>query len=574
MSSPQTTESIAADFERARVLFAAGRFSEAAVVCRAILALEPKCAKALHMLARILTDEGKIPEALLLIEQAGQLEPNHSAIRAAYGRLLLDAGRVEDAIGALQAAVSLDAGNIEAYHFLAIAFLHIGRLEKAESTLRAALTRQPEMPELLDDLGTVLARRGDHTGAQACFEEALRHAPDDLGALGQLALWHEQNNRVGEASRLVLRGLEYRPQDPFLRFILGRCQRRRSEYAQASATLGTLLDSHAPALEKDVEYELALCADAMNEPDAAYAHALGANTLAARIYPRAVQQGQEFVAMAERLHERFTRAWVASWSDLSVDSGNVSPVFLIGFPRSGTTLLDTMLGAHPEVRVLEERPGLEAAIAALAQASRRYPEGLQNLSTNDRRILRQSYFSAAGVDGHESAQMVLDKSPLYSMHVGLIRRLFPQARILFMLRHPCDVVLSCFMTNFEINSSTVNFLELGNTVKLYCAVMSLWHRYREVLQPQCYQVRYEDLVADGEQALRGATQFLGLDWVPGLLDHAKHAFDRGRIQSASYAQVTRPLYANACGRWRRYRKYLEPYLSQLKPWCERFGYTA
>lgn len=568
----QMTANIETDFEQARTHFAAGRYPEATGLCHGILALQPRHAKALHMLARILTDEGKSTEALACIEQARQLDPANSAVQSAYGRLLLDAGRLEDALGALQAALNLDAGNFEACHFLAVAFLHSGKFAQAESTLRAALLRQPQMPELLDDLGTVLARKADHTGAQAAFEEALRCAPDDLGALEQLALWHEQNNRVEDALRLVSQGLARHPADPVLRFILGRCRRRQARYAEAAATLGALRDVRAPALKKDVEFELAMCADAMHEPDVAWAHARQANALAKAIYPHALRQGKEFLALVERLYAGFTPAWVESWSGLPLDTEMASPMFLVGFPRSGTTLLDTMLSASPEVEVLEERPTLEAVIGALTGKGGRYPDALRDLSREERTAWRQSYYTAAGTDGYQHGKRILDKSPFYSIHAGLIQRLFPQAPVLFMLRHPCDVVLSCCMTNFEISPGTANFLDMDSSVRLYCAVMSLWQKYLEVLPVAYYPVRYEDLVVDEEKALRGTARFLGLEWTSAMLEHPRQARSRGRIQSASYAQVSQPLYADACGRWVRYRKYLEPYLDQLRPWCERFGY--
>jgi hypothetical protein len=154
----------------------------------------------------------------------------------------------------------------------------------------------------------------------------------------------------------------------------------------------------------------------------------------------------------------------------------------------------------------------------------------------------------------------------------LIHRLFPDARFILSLRHPCDVALSCFMQGFELNDAMANFLSLEDTAALYDLVLTHWQRCRDVLPLQVHRLRYEQLVADPGAAMRPLIDFLGLDWRPETLDHRKTAAARGQISTPSYNQVTQNLYGHASGRWQRYRDQLAPVLPILLGWAGRRGY--
>jgi hypothetical protein len=151
--------------------------------------------------------------------------------------------------------------------------------------------------------------------------------------------------------------------------------------------------------------------------------------------------------------------------------------------------------------------------------------------------------------------------------------LFPDSRFLFALRHPCDVVLSCFMTRFRLNWGVASFLTIEDAATLYDAVMALWSETRERLQLDVLDVRYEDLVANPAAVIARVTQFAGLGSDPGMLDHQATARRRGMITTPSFAQVLEPVSTRAVGRWRRYRARIEPVLPLLAQWCERFGYS-
>ena len=245
-----------------------------------------------------------------------------------------------------------------------------------------------------------------------------------------------------------------------------------------------------------------------------------------------------------------------------------APLFLLGFPRSGTTLIDTFLMGHGGVRVHEERPFLEAA-ARLGGS----PSARAFLDPTQVAAMRAAYWHALDQESDRPDLLQIDKYPLASARAALIDALFPGAPILFMLRHPCDVVLSCFITRFRLNWGVAAFLSLDDTVAAYDRVMRVWIKAREQRSLRVHEVRYEDLITDPTRVLRGVAGFAGVDFDPAMLDHAETARARGHIATPSHAQVARPLYHGSAGRWRRYRSQLGPYLPLIEPWCDRFGYT-
>jgi hypothetical protein len=218
--------------------------------------------------------------------------------------------------------------------------------------------------------------------------------------------------------------------------------------------------------------------------------------------------------------------------------------------------------------VLEEEPILERVGEALGDFAM-----LPELDANRVRRLRGLYFEELDAfDPAARGKLVVDKLPLNILGAPLIHRLFPDAKFIFAGRHPCDVTLSCFMQNFELNPAMANFLDLGDAARLYDLVLSFWRRSREILPLDVHDVRYEALVEDKEGALRPLLDFLGLPWDDGVAEHQRTAAKRGAISTPSYAQVAQPIYRRASGRWLRYRAEMEDVLPILAPWAEWLGY--
>jgi hypothetical protein len=219
---------------------------------------------------------------------------------------------------------------------------------------------------------------------------------------------------------------------------------------------------------------------------------------------------------------------------------------------------------------MEERPVLSRLRAETGGF-----EAIARMSGHDVRRAQRRYFDiAAEYADLDSGRLLVDKSPLHMQNVPQIYRLFPDARFIIALRHPADVILSCYMAKFVMNSSMANFVRLDTAAEFYDLSFSLWEQSSMLFPIQVLPVVYEELVRSPEQVLRPLLEFLGLEWRDGVLDHRAAARDRGIISTASYAQVTEPLHQNSVGRWRHYQDHLAPALPLLEPWIEALGYGA
>ena len=263
----------------------------------------------------------------------------------------------------------------------------------------------------------------------------------------------------------------------------------------------------------------------------------------------------------------------ATWKSVTSPSGLQSPVFVIGFPRSGTTLLEQMLDAHPDFRSMDERGFVYQLIERMERAGQRYPADLANLTQTEADQLRHVY---RGLVAHALPDLgqhrLIDKNPLNMLCLPMILRLFPEARIILCIRHPCDVLLSCSMQAFRSPAFRAMCSSLPRLARGYTEAFEQCCRHVEVFKPSVLEWRYESVVDDFEGAITRLGQFLEVADASPFAGFAAHARDKQFIATPSYAQVTQPVTAAAVGRWKNYREQFEPVLPILRPWLERFGY--
>ncbi|MCY7279498.1 MAG: sulfotransferase [Sphingomonas bacterium] len=302
-------------------------------------------------------------------------------------------------------------------------------------------------------------------------------------------------------------------------------------------------------------------ADRAGDPDTAFAAFAQMNAADAAAHPDAPEGVRRFRASLDASLAALDRP-----VRVEPAGEREPPLFLVGFPRSGTTLLDTFLLGHPGIEVHEERPFLDHAAALLE-------DGATEPGAAEVAHMRAAYWRALDAESTRRDGLHIDKFPLASARALLIHQLFPDARFVLALRHPCDVVLSCFMTRFRLNWGVAAFLSLEDAAKTYARVMRLWIASRERLGLAVLEVRYEEFVADPARVIGQVMDFAGLEDHPAMLDHQFTARRRGLITTPSYAQVLKPVTGQAVGRWKRYRAQIEPALPILEPWCAKFGYS-
>ncbi len=550
--------------------------------------------------------------ALTLLKPASSLHWNN------LGTALRGAGRNEDAQHAYREALRLSPHDIDASLHLAYlemecgwyaaardlllevhrkspnliqARLHgarmcyeLGENEHAQSLIRDWARWQGLADELMVELGVLLIRLGDVRAGSQILEGLLDRPAVATRARVCLAGALERTNRLDEAmecSRLLPQAAEL--VDPAVReeavLLRARLARRKGDLVTARRLLEYLSSvSKDPGIRRTANpyFLLAKVCDEQADADAAMsalatAHAIQLKT-AIQVVPEMFAPGAEPLAVAN--------IWLQAddlqvWPDLACPSMQESPIFVVGFPRSGTTMLEQMLDAHPLLRSMDERPFLQILIDQMGESGLRYPEDLDDLNSSQCDDLRAKYWNLASEKTQcGSGQRLVDKNPLNLLRLPLIRRLFPNARILFMQRHPCDVVLSCYMQGFRFPAFVALCSSLERLARGYVNAIRSWQYHLELLQPNVHVVRYEQLLKDPTNHARQIGSFLELEDPAQMLNFHIHARGKAYISTPSYEQVVEPLNTKAVGRWHRYRHHLGPILPILEPIIAGWDYDA
>lgn len=423
------------------------------------------------------------------------------------------------------------------------------------------------------------------------FEDALplarelaALAPQSAAAQRQLALVCGQLNLTAEALRAVVAARTLSAADPGLQVLHASLLADARQYDDACDQLESLLQRGIGPGGVDMRIafrafkELARCLDALGEHDVVHAQLEAAASMALQL-PEYQRLDQDLVPRGlRRAMAGYTRASMERFAGHVFAAQPRAPVFLMGFFRSGTTLTQEVLNAHPDVFLADEAGLLhqmEQTLHRLRPGTDDVPTKLATLSHEDVEQLRAAYWAAAqGRYGAAADKgLFIDKFTLNTVDLGLINTVFPDAKVLFVMRDPRDVVLSCVMQLMVPTPATRHLLTLQDTASLYALVLQWWVQVRDQLSLSWMEFRYEDAVSDFEPTFKRVFEFLGLSWDQGVVNFHQRA--RGRfIASPSRNQVSQPLYRSSVARWRRYETALAPVQHLLAPFAARFGYPA
>ena len=451
------------------------------------------------------------------------------------------------------------------------------RIEEAIAAFSHALQIRSDDADVHNNLGKALQIQDRLDEAAASFSQAVQINPRFVEAHSNLCGLYERQNRLADLEIALDRAtVKCGADEPNILYRLAQLASRRNQFEQAFGYLEKVQVERIQASQRTAFLNLRgrVC-DKLGRYDEAFSAFAKQNKLAgnsAKASRVSADRALNYVLARKA-------AWIGSpapsWPDLTRPNAK-SPAFLVGFPRSGTTLLDTILRGHSQVSVVEEKPMVRAVTTSIFKIVGQIPwtQALNALSEADIFSLQDVYFNELKkhVNHDDEGKLVVDKFPLNIVDVDVISRIFPGAKIILALRHPCDCVLSCFMQTFKLNDAMANFLSLERAAGLYVAVMDLWFAYRQKLDLNVHSLKYEDLVQDPEGTCRSLFGFLGLEWDEKVLNYQEVALGRGKIKTPSYSQVVQPIYGNARGRWMNYQEHMQPVLSQLHPSVEALGY--
>jgi tetratricopeptide (TPR) repeat protein len=530
-----------------------GQLEDAVSHYRRAAALDPDMAVAHNNLGIALKELGQPQDALQHLGKAVSIAPNYAEAHSNLGNLLQALGRPEEAIAHHEQALALMPGYAMAHSNLGVVLRALGRLEEAITQFGHAIAIDPNFAMAHYNLGIAVDDSGRPDAAAEHYGRALSIDPDYAEAHHNLGNVLDQLGQRTDAVAHYEQAIRINPR-----------------YAEAHRNLARM----NPAKADPLPIEQLLASPSLAEEDAIHCHfALGSIYDRAGEFDRAFENyskgnilGRKAVSYDGSKWTRYIDGLIDAYSTeffsemLPADSDSEVPVFIIGMPRSGTTLMEQIVASHNEVYGAGELPSFgrfEEELANRLGGWGSFAKGLRQIDPGTILEFSQRYLDELR-DLAPEASRVTDKMPGNFVQLGLIKLLFPNCRIIHCRRNAMDTCLSNYFNYFAAgNQYSFDLEELGRHYLDYKKIMAHWDA---IFGPEILEVHYEELVADQETVTRRVIDYLGLDWDDSCL---KHYENRRAVHNLSSRQVRRPVYASSVGRWKNYEKHLQPLTNVL-----------
>ena len=502
---------------------------------------------------------------------ASGIEHPHFLTLAAYRRI--ERGENDAGLALAMRACEISPSNVDALSAVGTCLAKLERSAEAVAAFDKALVLAPDDADLHFRIAVALEAAKEYRRAAEEFERTFTLEPGHAAAAARLAFLSSTRGDMKKARAAGLEALALDHRQAFASFAVALADIDEGDFAEARRRLREFMD--IPNIGRTVralaQNILGDALDGMGRTAEAFAAYEQSGEATHALYaPPPGATGETALARSRRIAAFVARLPAERWSSPRRGSRVPCHAFLVGFPRSGTTLLTHVLAAHPKIAALDEKRTLADSLDLAAS-----DEGLSRLAAMGEEELetyREAYWKRAAAGGFTGAQDVLiDKMPLNSEILCLIAKLFPDAKILFALRDPRDVVFSCFRRRFAVTRQNYELLTLQSASTYYDATMKLSALYREKLALPFFDVRHEDLVSDFERQTEALCAILGVEPDPALANFAERARTQN-IATPNAALIGRGIAPERKDQWRPYAPYMTPVMPLLAPWVEKFGY--
>lgn len=562
-----------------KLLASLGRLDEATAELREALRLKLDDADAHLCLAAALARQGRPEAAETSYREVLRLQPGHLVARLGLAEALCNRGRPDEAEWILRQAPATREPALAAAlaHRLGITLKQQKKYTQALALFDAAQSYQPDSPAIDYVRGETLQQMGQWEQAGLSFRKVLAQRPGHANAAACLALISALTGDFAEAREWATKALARALVHGIARIALALAEIEAGDFAAASARLREVLEDEGAPKAEGTAVASGFAADAFDSHHRyaeAFAVSRASKAMLREVWPaQAGEQRMTDVAWELTNYLENAEPWSAGEDSNRSADQPASHVFLLGFLRSGTTLVETILATDPNVVHADEVDLLGEAARAfvmdktgIARMAALSEDDLTQWRTSYWRTVREAQFATGG-------KVFVDKMPINTFRLPLIARLFPRAKIVFAIRDPRDVVLSCFRRHFDRTAYSMEFLQLEDCARLYASAMALADVCRKKLPLDILELRYESIIDDFDSTVGTLCDFTGVNWNETMRDF-RRAADTIDLRSASARQVRRGLYAGAVGHWRNYREELAPVLPILALWVARFGYPA
>ena len=522
-----------------------GRLAEAEQSYLRALQIDPDYAQVHNNLGNNFRKLQKPEQAETCYRRAIEIMPDYAAAHNNLGVVQKELGRLAEAKGSVQRSLELMPQNADAHNNLGAILLDMGLFDQAELSCRRALQIAPDHVKAHNNLASALKEMMRLDEAELSYKRALSIVPDDVDALHGLANLYLEKSEAEKARRIYVSILKDHPANLAVRYSMALSQKARHGDENFAALIEL---EQAPLTRQDSIFQyfaLAKCYDDRGEYEKAFMHySEGARLKRSLFDYHADRAAQRFAEVAHDFdHEAIKRLQGAGHpSDL--------PIFVLGMPRSGTTLVEQIISSHPEVHGMGELGELFNIVERCGTERQSEREKIAGWG--------KDYIGAMQMRAPHASR-ITDKMPTHFFALGLIHLMLPNAKVIHVRRSPLDTCLSCFTQLFNrAHEYSYDLAELGRYYVGYAGLMEHWRR---VLPEGAFlEVDYEDVVSDPEGQARRMVEYCGLEWNAACLDF--HRNERP-IQTASVMQVRQPIYRSSVGRWRHYEPYLAPLIDAL-----------
>jgi len=556
-------------------LKADGKLKEAEEIFRKAISLAPS-SYLLHVnLGNTLQELNRIDDAVENFRKAILLKPDFAETYFNLANTLQLAEQYVEAVIVYKQAIDLNPKHVVAFNNLGLALSKLGSLKEAETQYKNALKLMPNYYEAHLNIGNLHYGLQQFEKAEEDYQKAIAIQPNYADAYLNLCELYEKTNKLTDVLSVVKKARDKvsRKKDEFLlfeAFVLFRQDRFQFVEEIISKINPDKLSENRKTIFFKLKADWLHHQENFDEAFEAYEH-MNNNVKNSAEY-QMCSANQYYDAQREKICEieslqetlKFRNIIQAKW---------FQPSFLIGFPRSGTTLLDTILRSHSGIDVVEEQPLVSKMLEKLGATISM--SDIEAIDLKSAKVLSDIYFHELekSINIQENI-LVIDKLPLNILSIPIITKVFPEAKFILALRHPLDCVLSCWMQNFKLNAAMANMVDLDRIVDFYCTTMEILKLCEQRYSINIHPVRYEDLVSDFIGTISNLMNFLELSWEDQLEGYQRTALSRAKINTPSYSQVVKPIYETAAYRWKRYEDHLQPHKPKLAHWIKEFGYNG
>ena len=583
-----------------------GNFEKAEFFLRKSLEISPKDINTLVNLGCVLKDLGNSKQAEKFLRDALEINPKFDSALVNLGAVLNELGKIDEGEQFLKKALKINPNSPMALNNLGNILSKKNKNKEAELVYRKAIELKSDFFLAYDNLGSLLSKQGNLIEAEKFIEKAINYNPKFELAYVNLGSIKIDLDKLLEAEELFLTAIQINENYNYAYRNLFRLYEKTNNIKKLKNKLKTLKENKSIVYEKllfqariffrEKDYIKAkksidqVSDEWINNTDhqtnllywsykAFIEEKVGNYDEAFKCFENS-QLNLKYENFNPKVFQNYIYTYRKNLDNKnfviennSLKENKFSPVFLIGFPRSGTTLLDTILRSHPEIDVVEEKPLINSVEEVIKLKFKYSLDELHKLNKKDLEVLRNHYLEILKNNcENKNAKILIDKFPFQTVCLPLINLLFPNSKIIFTHRNPYDTVLSCFQQAFEPNNAMSNFRSIDSASLIYDLTMNIWLEYKKKLKINFITSKYEDLIADFDNHILKILNFLNISWDENIKNYRNTAQKRGKINTPSSSQVVQPLYKSSIEKWKNYEKYFKNSNQYLDKWKVYFEY--